>query len=186
MRLPDLLRGTDADLEPPPSGWWHDLADDVLDRLYEEGREGGRELLAEADRQERKASVLLAWMLALISASGLFGDLELGTDALGAASWSAIAVTGIAVCTATYVFWPRRWDLGPNVASLAATAEQGERELRGQALDALVVGYCHNAGFIAKRAWPIDLQTALVPLQAIAVVAVQILATNSSATAPLA
>ena len=181
-----MFRGMSANFEQPPAGWWRDLSDDVLDYLYKEAREGGHGLLAEADRQERKASILLAWMLALISASGLFGDLDLGADALGAASWAAIAITGIAICTTTYVFWPRRWDLGVNVASLVATAEQGERELRGQALDALVVGYCHNARFVAKRARPIDLQTALVPLQAIAVITVQILAANGSATVPLA
>ena len=180
MRLPDLLRGTDADLEPPPSGWWHDLADDVLDRLYEEGRARGRDLLAEVERQERKTAVMLAWMLALISASGLFGDLGLGADRLGVASWAALGLTGMAIGAATYVFLPRNRDLGLKMVWLAEIAEGGIRELRGQAVDALVVGYCRNMRFIARRTLAVDLMTMIVPVQAAAVVAVQIVAPGES------
>lgn len=173
-RLRGLFRAPGADLIPPPEGWWRELGDEVLEYLHEEGRTRGREVLAEAERQERKVAMLLAWVLALISASGLFGDLQVGTDGLGAASWTALMLTGVAIVAATYVFWPRDWDLGPNLRRLADRGDD-PRELRGLAVDAFMTGYCLNMNLVVERARAVDLMTWLVPLQAIAVIAVQVL-----------
>lgn len=174
-RLRGLFRAPGADLIPPPEGWWRELGDEVLEYLHEEGRTRGREVLAEVERQERKVAVFLAWMLALISASGLFGDLQVGTDGLGAASWAALALTGVAIAAATYVFWPRDWDLGPNLRQLADHSDD-PREMRGLAVDTLVTAYCLNMNLVVERARAVNLMTGLVPLQAVAVVAVQVLA----------
>ena len=176
MKARDLFARVAADLEPPPEGWWHDLDDDEIEFLNSEGRTYERAVVGEADRQERKATILMAWSLALLSASGLFGDLDLGRDAAGLASWVALATTGLMVAAATYVFWPRNWYIGLNLAQLARRAGSGTRELLGQAVDALVSGYCVNMRLVRGRARAVDLMTILLPLQSLAVVAVEITA----------
>ena len=174
MKVRDLFARAAADLEPPPEGWWREIDDDEIEFLNSEGRTYERDVIAEADRQERKATILMAWALALLSASGLFGDLDLGSDAAGIASWFALAATGLMVAAATYVFWPRSWYIGLNLAQLARHTGSGTRELRGQVVDALVSGYCANMRLVRGRARAVDLMTILLPLQTLAVVAVEI------------
>lgn len=171
--------------QPPPDGWWRDLDDEELEYLNEQGLIHGREVAAEADRQERKATILMGWSLALISASGLFGDLDLGSDPVGAASWAGLALTGALAMAATYVFWPRGWSVGIDFRWLAGLAGDGARELRGNVVDALVDSYLINFGIARRRSSAITLMSILVPLQTLAIVAVEVLAQSASAT-PLA
>ena len=174
-RLRGLFRAPGADLIPPPEGWWRGLGDEVLEYLLGVGVQRASDVSKERDRQERKAVVLMAWALALISASGLLGDLNLGSDAVGLASWCALGMTGAIVVATTYVFWPRDWDRGVNVAWLARQAPAGSRELRGETVDALVTSYCVNINHMRRCARVLDLMTVLMPAQALAVVLVQVL-----------
>ena len=178
-RVRNWFHSAGADLVPPPEGWWRDLADEEIEYLEDRGRERASDVAGERDRQERKAVVLMAWVLALISASGLLGDLNLGRDAVGAASWSALGLTGTIVTAATIVLWPRDWDKGVNIAWLARKAPVGVFELRGEALDALVTGYCVNMRLLQLRARAVDAMTLLMPFQALAVVLVQVLGDGS-------
>ena len=178
-RLLGLFRAPGADLIPPPEGWWRELGDEVLEYLHGVGVRRASDVNEERDRQERKAVVLMAWALALISASGLLGDLDLGGDATGIASWCALGMTGAIVAAATYVFWPRDWDRGVNVAWLAHQAPAGSRELRGETVDALVTSYCVNANHLRRRGRVLDLMTFLMPVQALAVVLVQVLGSGA-------
>jgi len=174
-RLRSLFQAPGADLIPPPEGWWRELGDEVLEYLLGVGSQRASDVNEERDRQERKAVVLMAWALALISASGLLGDLNLGSDSAGAASWCALGMTGAISAAATYVFWPRDWDRGVNIAWLAEQATAGSRELRGETVDALVASYCVNMNHLRRRTRVLDLMTMLMPAQALAVVLVQVL-----------
>ncbi len=178
-RVRGLFRAPGADLIPPPEGWWRELGDEVLGYLLGVGRQRVSDMNEESDRQERRAVVLVAWALALISASGLLGDLNVGSNAVGLASWCALGMTGAIVAAATYVFWPRDWDKGVNIVWLAQQAPAGSRELRGETLDVLVTGYCVNANHLRRCARALDLMTMLMPAQALAVVLVQVLGSRA-------
>lgn len=175
-RLDRFFPSLAAGLTPPPDGWWRELSDEAIQYLGDLGRERTIAVADERDRQERKAVVLMAWVLALISASGLLGDLELGRNAVGIASWSALGLTGAIVAAATFVFWPRDWGKGVNLAWLAQRASIGPRSLRGEELDALVVSYCVNIRLLRLRSPAVDAMTLLLPVQALAVILVQVFA----------
>lgn len=169
--------------EPPQAGpetaepaWWRALSDDAIDHLLTTSHARLLEDLSLDGQQERKVSLFITWVVALISVSGLFGDLRLGGDPTGIASWTALALTLIVFIVGLGFLWPRTWDGGVDVDWLSRYAGASARALRGETLAANVRAVRWNRRVRERRVWFLWGIVLLLPFQGFAVVAVQVLA----------
>ena len=160
-----------------PDGWPDTFGEDERDFLYEESRQRLLETIDVANRQEARALDLARISLAIIAASGIFG--ELTVKVASPFEWSVLVwVSGLAIVSSGAVgilaFWtlhPRAWATGTNVTWLARWSGASTRELKDAALEGLVEGFRDNSsinrdrgGRLAWLLWAVACQTLCVVL----------------------
>ena len=169
-------RRAQPELDTDEATWWQGLDDDAIDHLLTTSQARLLEEISLDEQQERKVSLFITWVVALISISGLFGDLRLGADAIGIASWTALVLTLLIFAAGLGFLWPRTWDGGVDVDWLSRYEGASSRTLKGETLAANVRAFRWNRRVREKRVpflWGV---VTLLPLQGFCVVAVQVLA----------
>ena len=172
--------GTSALNAPPdlPEDWSYDLGDDEIAHLYDESAKRLRDSLEMGEQQEAKAFLIARFSLLLLVASGIFGDLQLGSG-IGAttiASWSALLLSALVGLITLFLITPKSWQTGINIASLAHWSRHGEdvTAMKAAALEIAVAGFVTNYNIVKSRGGRLKWLLIIVVLQAVCVVSVQV------------
>ena len=165
-----------------PDRWPDAFGEDARDFLYEESRQRLLETIDVANRQEARALDLARISLAIIAASGIFG--ELAVEVASPFEWSVIAwASALAIASSAVVgllaFWilhPRSWATGTNVTWLARWSGASTRELKDAALEGLVEGFRDNSSINRERGGRLTWLLWAVACQTLCVVLVEVVA----------
>ena len=179
---------TDDALAALPDGWPDGFGEDERDFLYEESRQRLIETLDAANRQEARALDLARISLAIIAASGIFG--ELTVEVASPFEWSLLVwASALAIISSAAVgvlaFWilhPRAWATGTNVDWLARWSGASLRDLKDASLEGLGEGFRDNSTIIRGRGGPLTWLLWAVACQTLCVVLVEVVAAADSVT----
>jgi hypothetical protein len=172
-----------------PQDWTTTFDDDAREFLFQESRQRLSETIAFGDQQEAKALALIRISLVIISASGIFGDLQVQIESpldWNLISWASVLAIGSSLLVGGLTFWilhPQSWETGANVGWLARWAGANRREMTDAALETLVEGFQRNSKIIQQRGERLVWLLRAVAVQTFFVVLVQVAAAVESETA---